>query len=57
MTMSALQKYAECLKYSTDPLEIYKMQKQMTLDYLITDRLAMAIAMDELQKAIDKAIK
>lgn len=55
--MTALQKYAECLKYSTNPLEIYKMQKQMTLDYLKNDRLVMAIAMDELQKAIDKAIK
>lgn len=57
MPVSALQKYAECLKYSTNPLEIYKMQKQLTFDYLKNDRLAMAIAMDELQKAIDKAIK
>lgn len=55
--MTALQKYAECLKYSTDPFEIYKMQKQMIRDYLITDRLTTVIAMDELQKAIDKAIK
>lgn len=57
MPVSALQRYMECLKYSADPFEVYIMQKQMIHDYLKNDKLATVIAMDELQKAIDKAIK
>nr|QGT50968.1 hypothetical protein Firmicute1046_0440 [uncultured Firmicutes bacterium] len=55
MPLSALQRYAECLKYSTDPFEIYIMQKQMIRDYLLDNKITM-LAMDEADKAIDKTI-